>query len=289
MAGVAELYQNIKSWAASQWPASYFRIRAKAQNVAENMLLVHVTGKAGRPPFEELISNPPRVLKTSACSWCEPDGLPKKKGCRRCQSDKTRAAENRLELGRNVYFFAGRANAEFGSVALAFGPSEAGHTGGGIFLDTGGLACGKVKTSLSATDDETLRAFVRQHELPLKRWRSGLRKHLAENFDRISDYFDGTPNNPGPADLFDKNPDWRAWVYEVRAHEPRSILQAVAWCASPDQVQNVRQALAQVDSFDAQFDDLILFMDNLINPEGEDESCERLEQWVRGELEPWLR
>ena len=76
------------------------------------MHLVHVSGVGvdGRGvPFDRLIVEPPHEPPTSAhAEYC---------------SDATRSAEDILDLGRSLYFDAGRAWPAFGDVALAFSPA----------------------------------------------------------------------------------------------------------------------------------------------------------------------
>lgn len=207
------------------WHRTYVNNLPLAKNVAEKIFLVHVSGNPERAPFARLISNPPFEIPISEESYgyC---------------SDKTRRAEGMLGLGSCVYFYAGRAHPSFGTIALAFeGRCETSHTGSATPFDTGGLADEKIESNLSDKRPAILKYFTRHSAISLKLWRQVFAHFLAAYFSPLSSYWSGRPFMVDPEELFTRNIDWRAHVFEVRFHEGQKIPEAAFWCASKGQRQ----------------------------------------------------
>lgn len=208
-----------------KWRAVYLRNLPMCKAIAKELCLVHVSGNAKRVSFSELISSSPFQLPTSEAlyGYC---------------SGKTREAEDMLGLKRSLYFYAGRAHPNFGKIALAFeGKCENSHSGSATPFDTGGVADGKIATNLSDARPSILRWFTSNSMFSLGKWRIAFAHFLAAYFTQPSDYWSGRPFKDDPEELFTKNADWRAQVFEIRFHEGQEILSACFWCASRGQQQ----------------------------------------------------
>lgn len=225
MSFLTTTYNKAASYFRALWRGSYLGCGPAVRNAALNVPLIHVTKH--RPDdnilFEKLLLTPPHELPvTPACVALSAE-------------KSTQKSERIQDLGRNLYFYAGRAF-PYGEVALMFDPECAVHTGSATGFDTGLFGNGKLKNSLLDNMDDTtethttLREFTQRNLIPLSRWRSGFRKHLAVNFSDPSHYFDGKPCTSGPAELFSRNPDnYFAWTYEVRFREGQDVLEALEW------------------------------------------------------------
>jgi hypothetical protein len=95
-----------------EWCAQFKENLEETKVIAEKIPIIHTMGN--HISLTELIAEPPfQIPVTSDSIDCS-----------------TRKSEDLLELGRNVYFYAGRAYPDFGSISLAFSSkSESGHTG----------------------------------------------------------------------------------------------------------------------------------------------------------------
>lgn len=221
-----------------QWRKIYDANLKDAKVMASRIYLVHVTGR--NIPFEELFRSLPAVLKPYHnspvnCLW-------------------THKCQNKLRLGRSLYFFAGRAG-DFGGVALVFGTKcEQKRRGTATPFDTGGLASNRIRTSLPSenllgegsveVDVGARRAFTARHKVKLKLWREVFATYLAAYFSPVSSYWTGKPREPGPAQMYTqvKQNGWQAWTHEIRFHEDLSLFDALTWCANEDQMLKLQRA-----------------------------------------------
>ena len=211
--------------------------------VAQIIPLIHVAGgrmQEGSPPnddgeraaaFKELLAQHRGMLPTSSPAHDA--------------TSKTRATEIGLELGCCLYFYAGRACPEFGSVGFGFAAQgdtlpEQGHTGSATPFDTGGLWHGFMHPFCHATE-EAKKTFLEAHRADLAEWRKSFAHHLRERFATPKDYWNGTPNYDDPFPHAD-NTDWRAWTMEVRFHEAHALTLALRWCCS----MKLREALVEM-------------------------------------------
>jgi hypothetical protein len=253
--------------------AAYNHRLPACRAVAERMLLVHVSGR--ERPFETTIQNPPHEIPTSVDhGYC---------------SDLTRRAEALLGLEPSVYFYAGRAHPDFGTLAMAFAPTcEAGRTGSATPFDTGGLVHPRrfIQVRLVPTDGEAERVeYGRSSEVPLSEWRDVFARVLAAYFPVELDYWQGGPIPFDPEGLYELNiGNWRAWTFEVRFGEGQSVFDRAAWCADEPTMSKLRRLLDEEDppvpgdpptALDKFFQGA-----TAIEPAGTPEFCERLEQWV---------
>lgn len=253
------------------WRRSYIANLREAKNIADKIFLVHVSGNPGRVPFAQLISTPPYEIPTSERSYgyC---------------SDQTRDAERVLGLGNCVYFYAGRAHPKFGKIALAFAcECERRHTGSATPFDTGGLANRKIQANLPNDRPITLRKFTRDSSICLQRWRQIFAHFLAIYFSPLSAYWSGRPFMADPDELFTRNTDWRARVFEVRFHQGQEILEAAFWCASRGQKQLLDREAKTHPPVGAVASPLERLLNEIpsVEPRGTPYYCEALENEVR--------
>lgn len=268
------------------WRGTPLGCGPQLRRAAQVIPLVHVTKHSMRRPFPDLLLTPPHELSVTTP---RPDS-----GATPVTETWTQMAERKLGLGPNLYFYAGRAMPEYGEVALAFSPqcSES-HTGSANNFDSGNLAHGRLVAALPDDRDETLRRFTRDTLVPLNRWRAGFRRHLAVNFSAPTDYFDGKPCTPGPAELFRRNDDnCMAWMFEVRFKEPESVFNVVKWSGPPDLKPRLRAARKRLPPSSPVRQRLKHFLQrDIISADGgrtvrslrkgSAHGCERIEQWVR--------
>jgi hypothetical protein len=263
--------------ADASWRSMFDRNIASALEVAAKMPLVHVSGHY--VPFVDVILAPPHELPTSEASagYC---------------SDYTRSAEDNLGINRSVYFYAGRAHPDFGSIALAFGPAcEAAHTGSVTAFDTGGLHGKFIRWNLPDYDATTLRGFMADSVIDLAEWRAHFADYLAIYFDPLSEYWFGRPSRVDPEEIFQAGNEWRAWVFEVRFNEGQRISDALVWCASPEQVSLIFEAIeglppAGAVPLGAVTEPLDEFLRNVtpLAPAGTPHYCSEVETWVRASV-----
>jgi hypothetical protein len=260
--------------ANTSWRSMYDRNQAKALEVAAKMPLIHVSGHY--TPFIDVILTPPHELPTSDASagYC---------------SDYTRSAEDNLGINRSVYFYAGRAHPNFGSLALAFDPAcEAAHTGSVTPFDSGGLN-GKgefMRWNLPDYHDATLRGFMAQSVIDLADWRVHFAEYLSMYFDPLSEYWFGRPCRMDPEEIFQDGNEWRAWVFEVRFNEGQRISDAQVWCASPEQMGLIFEAIEGMPPTGVGLTPLEEFLRNVtpLAPAGTPHYCSEVETWVRNSV-----
>ena len=244
--------------------------------VAERIPLVHVTGR-GRA-FESTASSSSQEIPTSVDT--------------EYYSDETRRAEGLLGVPPSAYLYAGRAHPVFGNMALGFAAGcEAPHSGSATPFDTGGLMHPRrhIKVRLTPDDGDAQRAeYAKASEIPLERWRDVFAQVLAAYFDEPVTYWHGTPRPCDPEGLYELNTNSRAWTFEVRFHEPHSILDRVAWCGDEmvmNALRRLHDAQEVVPPGDEPSDlDRFLAGPAPLEPDGTPEFCERMEQWVREQV-----
>ncbi len=241
--------------------------------VADNVPLVHVDRT-----MIDLIEHPPHEIPTSAMG---------------SNSDNTRRAEELLGLPHSAYFYAGRAHPKFGSTAFAFAAGcEVAHTGSVSPFDTGGLLSNPphLKLRLKPNDGEAERAaFGKASMLPLDQWRATFGRFLAAYFETDVDYWQKKPSRFDPERLFELNNDWRAWTFEIRFSEGQSIHERAAWCADETVMSQLRrlddQQPATIPGDPPSGLDKFFAGPPALEPTGTPQFCERLEQWVREQIE----
>jgi hypothetical protein len=200
---------------------------SKASKIAAKIHLVHVV----RGKFVDMILTPPAELNISVAG----------------SQPNTRQAEETLNLGNCLYFYAGRALKRVGGVALAFNAScESGHTGDATPFDSGGLVGGRIQSNLA--DEQAKINYCNSCRVDLQLWRQEFAKYLAAYFSQIGDYWEGRPAwNDAAGILLHPENTWQAWTYEVRFREPQAILDVEKWCISQtERVLYYQKALASV-------------------------------------------
>jgi hypothetical protein len=255
---------------------SYKARLVAATSVAEAVPLVHVSGKG--MTFESLIDNPPHELPTSE----NVDYY----------TDDTRAAEDALGLPRSAYFYAGRAQPEFGNVSLAFGVDcESRHNGSATPFDTGGLMHRNryISVRLDGAGETAARAqYGKDSVMPLDEWRDNFARVLAAYFDDDREYWRGRPARPDPEDLYTSNESWRAWTFEVRFTEGQSIHERTAWCADESLMNRLRQLQDEQETGppgdpETALDEFLAGPEPLV-PLGSPAFCYEMEHWVQEEV-----
>jgi hypothetical protein len=243
-----------------------------AAAVAREMPLLHVTGK--HDGFEERLLAPPYQLTPSGAG---------------ASSESTLAAEESLDLGSSLYFYAGRAHPGFGLMALAFkAESESSHTGSATPFDSGGVCRGYIRLALSQAGQEALRRFVRESIVDLSRWRDEFAKFLAAYFSPLLAYWSDRPCRSDPEQIFaDPQNEWRAWTYEVRFREVQQIFDAVAWCAKGKDVrERFNRKLRNVPALRTELREAIAhFRQREIRHDDTVCHCELIQEWARKEIE----
>lgn len=256
----------------SDWQDVYGRNLSQAQDAAQRIFLVHVSGHF--IPFENLFDTPPYCIPRSSESvgYC---------------SQVSRDSEDAHGLPRCVYFYAGRACPDFGPIALAFPPAvEAGQIGSATPYDTGGLFKGYIKWNLPDYLPATLANFTKESIFDLGEWRQAFGTYLAAYFNPLQAYWFAQPWKDDPDGLFQPANHWRAWVFEIRLDTGPSILSAAAWCARPDQADLLYDAAEREPPIGSSPSPLQEFVDSVLEivPGGTNSYCEELEVWVRAAI-----
>jgi hypothetical protein len=250
------------------WRMTYDLNFPMAQTISSRIPLIHVCGHF--VSFETLISIPPHELplSDSGSGYC---------------SKETHKAEKGLGLPPSLYFYAGKAHPSFGSLALAFDPTcESNHSGSVTPFDTGGLYAKLIKWNLPDYAIPTLAKFMKGSIIDLKQWREEFAVYLAAYFEPVANYWQRRPIRMDPEELFQIANEWRAWVFEVRFHEAQRILDAVAWCASPEQVTILFDEIEAMPPLGSTSSALAKFLTNVesLAPAGTPHYCEEIEQWA---------
>lgn len=245
---------------------------ANSHQISRKVHLVHVSGNTERRSFTDLLITPPHELPTS-------EDL-------EYYSDSTREAEVNFGLSPSLYFYAARAHPQFGQVSLAFAADvEVFHSGSATRFDTGGLNLRVIKTNLP--DNPVARKkCVLKYTVVLARWRPNFAKFLDDFFSPPIEYWDGRPQQLDPEEIYARNSDWRCWTYEVRFSEGVPITNASAWCASREEMKNLRRGLKDLPPASPERDVVELFFKiECLSPSGTEEYCEEMEKWIRQEME----
>lgn len=266
--------------ADADWRAAFEAQRIRADVVAGAICIVHVSGvgeDGHGVPFDRLVTEPPYELPTSGhAEYC---------------SDATRRAEDLLDLGRSLYFYAGRALPEFGDVALAFAPAcEIHHAGSATPFDTGGLMREHpfrvMHLALNPTDGQAERVvYGKASVFQLAEWRLAFGQVLAAYFRRLEDYWLTRPHWVDPERLYVLNSHWRAWAFEVRFAVPQAIDGCIAWCMKKDMWSRLQRVQAdQPAGPQTPLDRLLQEREQVGPPQGTSHWCEEIETWVRTEV-----
>lgn len=149
----------------------------------------------------------------------------------------TQRAESGLGIqGRPYYFYALRAERDFGLVVLLLNETEGVDwpldAKGATPFDSGGLWFGKIHTT-PRLDQIGSRGLFKAQEVPLAEWRPAFETHVGTHYRATADYVRGNagtasmqPTNSEPAIVMGSPNGPRAWTWEVRVpHEliPRNL------------------------------------------------------------------
>lgn len=151
----------------------------------------------------------------------------------RCGLDAHESNDDKIQR----YFYAGRADPNYGGVAFAYDASIDRREGDATPFDSGGLCRDLMKPS-NLSDDEN-RKLVGDTKNDLTEWRKPFKEFLAVFFPNPRDYFHGRPRASakwGPPDLparQEENTEFIAWTWEARIHEPHPLLDGLLFWAAP--------------------------------------------------------
>lgn len=142
-----------------------------------------------------------------------------------------RDAERRYGLGACLYFYAGYACPEFGTVVLAYHPTLAdGRSGNASSFDTGGMFKGYIQgTALNTEADRD--ALVAADLCALGLWETRLTDWVSTHFSSLDDYLNNErPRMDDPSGrLLHPRNDRRAWTFEVRLHDDVPLFDHLAF------------------------------------------------------------
>ncbi len=273
-----------------------------AKRIAMRIPLIHVTHREGRPDFLELLLGN-GVIPTSdgQYNYC---------------GDHTRHVEELLGFPPCVYFYAGRADPRYGSVALAFEGKvqynnqieEKFHSAtpfdtGGIFQQDFEGAPEAFRLNLEPETQEARIEFCRKSVIPSgferpandsassilsyeehnfwgSRWRMAFAYWLDCYFEgNFFSYWTGKPTRPDLEGLYVLNEKWNAWTWEIRMTESYKIETAVRWSCSMEFANHWRDYLMVEGLEPEQSRRLELFLQRCEMPFGMENYCQRLEQW----------
>jgi len=271
-------YRRLKARlkADADWGARYRRNLPAARRLAERVPLIHVCARKERTSFDELFERDPPALPTSA-----------DKGY---YSEATRESEQGAALGQCGYFYAGHAVDEFGEVALGFDPVvERTHTGSATPFDTGGLM-GKpprcINCQLTETPFPVRRRFVSRSRAPLAHWRKYFAHYVAAFFSAPEEYWTGRPAHDDPEMLFSRgrNNCRRAWIVEVRFHEPQPLDEVAAWCPSRQYMRLIQKQVSRREPMTPGKSRLLAFLSSRhpLVPGGDLHYCRSIQEWAKG-------
>ena len=204
------------------------------------------------------------------------------------RGSRTREVEVQCGLPPSRYFYAGRADRQYGDIALAYRPSlETGHTGSANPFDSGDVYHQEINPV--RFDLERAIRLIRETLVSLSEWRREFVEFLRAYFPRLQAYFSGTPARDGdwgPPDLPARHPNdhWRTWTWEVRLYEEHPVSQHLqAWAVTEHGYQTLTMArisgaLPPLGGVDHPLDELLRRRPLLdIDP------CGRLEREVQNE------
>lgn len=240
------------------WRRHYKSNIRVAWEIVRRMPLVHVTCKA------ELILSQDCSLKTTEVTG----------------DTNTQNAETIFNLTPAVYFYAGRACASFGYVALAFMPEvENGHEGDMTPFDSGGMV-DKIMSSMG-NNLNLKRQFVQDSIVELHNWRKQFGRVLAAYFDNPDQYWTGRPCRNDPERIFDPQNGniWKAWTSEIRFHDSIGIDHLDAWCARKAQTLKIQQLGETIPPSGRK--GYREFLKRCINQDGSPRWCDELEEYVK--------
>jgi len=257
------------------WHASYNTNLASAGKIAEQIQIVHVLGN-------------PSTFFSNFSSW--PPTLSPTDDTNARSRPRTVKTEDAFNLGRCVYFYAGRAFPVSGGMAFAFSPvAEANHEGSVTPFDTGGLYCDDFfKPYIHMTpskDAHSRKAFCQASMIPLAIWRKRFADFLAVYFSPLAGYWEGRPWKPDPDGiLLHPQNTWQAWTFEVRFQEPHGISKVDFWCAKEDDLELFRRNATNAlpAAYSAEF---AKFLDRMLTPgQGTLNYCNLIEQEIRNRV-----
>jgi len=151
----------------------------------------------------------------------------------RCGLDDHESNDDKIQR----YFYAGRADPDYGGMAFAYDASIDTREGDVTPFDSGGLCRDLMKPS-NLSDDEN-RKLVGDTKKDLTEWRKSFGEFLVAFFPDPRGYFHGRPRADakwGPPELparQKENTNFIAWTWEARIHEPHPLLDGLLFWAAP--------------------------------------------------------
>jgi hypothetical protein len=206
---------------------------------AASVHLIHVRGRGDRDPVQQLLLEHEIPTSAEEHGYC---------------GDNARFVEDQLDHTRSVYFYAGRAHPDYGSMALAFpASSERNRFHAATPFDSGGLVKHEAELHtafrLLLVPDDTLTARVAYCRASVvsspDTWRRELGRWFAYYYPSgAHGYWTDRPR-PDPEELYSSNGDeWRAWTWEVRFRRgPNVVREAEAWTADMGYINELEDEL----------------------------------------------
>lgn len=213
---------NARLLADSGWQQGFDQAITAAQQSATGMPLIHVTEREGRFGLAGILLSPTNTIPLSD------DG-------RYCGA-LTQEAERLLGISPCVYFYAGRADQQYGRAAFAFPPSiEDGRNVSVTPFDSGALVhpTEPLDVNLTAGGFSSVREFF-DASCWGPDWRSRFGELLAAYFPAADSYWIAKPTYPDPDEIYVRNARYNAWTVEVRLSPSPSILSCVGWTYHED-------------------------------------------------------
>lgn len=177
-------------------------------------------------------------------------------------SRKTLETEDAFDLGRSLYFYAGRAYQKGGGIVLIMMPAiERSNEGGATPFDTGGFyhkdpKTGKPWIAWGRSDDlATRKAYVADSTIPLTLWRREFERWVSVYFHPIEDYLYGRPCEDDSEGVYCNaaRNSWRAWTWEIRMLSGVALSSTSWWSASEKQEKAFAHALKNASQMELPF------------------------------------
>jgi hypothetical protein len=224
---------------------------------------------------------------------------------RRFKNRRTTMAEEVLDLGDCLYFYAGYACPDFGDMALVYDPAmSAQWQGSATPFDTGGII-GYIRAHglpalvaeqrrhaapLTEEEKDSFRRYVRSHRIDLGTWLEAFERFLDAHYEhvqrseRAAGYVRGErPSGPDPTNRHGGNDDRRAWTWEIQAHRDHGVLDGL-WllCMTSEKRRQFLAALESRpdDPWWAIVDDRSIFLSCLESESANTDVCRSVERAI---------
>ena len=275
-----------------------------ATRVAGKVPLVHVCGRIERLTLAEYLSfDDPRIPTSEHPTYV---------------GSLCRAVERACGFPPSIYFYAGRADPRFGSVALAFAADieeRPGVAGTVTRFDTGYVFRGPVVFPYVALEARV--AFILENTIPLIGWREQFAKFLCFCMSNLARYWypQGGPDCPHACPPYSPANDWNVWAWEVRLANsepgsasssangsdpmrsssetppfpgPVSLLDCSAWSVTRQELTLLWRQERRNPSLSSNIlpTNAAILLDEreLVTPHGSEEPCIALERWIQDQL-----